>query len=70
MIPYGKQDISEEDILAVENVLRSSNLTQGPAVPKFEQAVIAHCNAKYAVALNMKLALSYALELRLRETCV
>lgn len=52
MIPYGKQDISEEDILAVENVLRSSNLTQGPAVPKFEQAVTAHCNAKYAVALN------------------
>ena len=52
MIPYGKQDISEDDIRAVEKVLRSSNLTQGPAVPKFEQAVIAFCNVKYAVALN------------------
>lgn len=52
MIPYGRQDITEQDILEVERVLRSSNLTQGPAVPKFEQAVIANCDAKYAVAAN------------------
>lgn len=52
MIPYGRQDIAEEDIKAVVEVLNSTHLTQGPAVPKFEQAVIRHCNAKYAVATN------------------
>lgn len=52
MIPYGRQDITEEDIKAVVDVLNSTHLTQGPAVPKFEQAVIRHCNAKYAVATN------------------
>lgn len=52
MIPYGRQDIIEEDIKAVVDVLNSTHLTQGPAVPKFEQAVIRHCNAKHAVATN------------------
>jgi len=52
MIPYGRQDITEEDIKAVVDVLNSTHLTQGPAVPKFEQAVIRHCNAKHAVATN------------------
>lgn len=52
MIPYGRQDITEEDIKAVVDVLNSSHLTQGPAVPKFEQAVLRHCNAKYAVGTN------------------
>lgn len=52
MIPYGQQDINEEDIKAVVDVLKSTHLTQGPAVPKFEQAVIRHCNAKHAVATN------------------
>lgn len=52
MIPYGRQDITEEDIKAVVEVLNSTHLTQGPAVPKFEQAVIRHCNAKHAVATN------------------
>ena len=52
MIPYGKQDINQQDIDAVIQVLKSTNLTQGPAVPKFEQAVLRHCNAKYAVAVN------------------
>lgn len=52
MIPYGTQDITEEDIQKVVEVLNSSNLTQGPAIPRFEQAVIKHCNVKYAVATN------------------
>lgn len=52
MIPYGKQDISQADIDAVVEVLKSTHLTQGPAVPKFEQAVLRHCNAKHAVAVN------------------
>jgi UDP-4-amino-4,6-dideoxy-N-acetyl-beta-L-altrosamine transaminase len=51
-IPYGRQSISEEDIRAVADVLRSDFLTQGPAVPAFEDAVKAHCGAKHAVATN------------------
>jgi len=51
-IPYGRQDISEEDIQAVVEVLRSDWLTQGPAVLEFEQAVSNYCGAKYAVAVN------------------
>ncbi|MDX5991190.1 UDP-4-amino-4,6-dideoxy-N-acetyl-beta-L-altrosamine transaminase [Ectopseudomonas alcaliphila] len=52
MIPYGRQDITESDIKAVLDVLGSSHLTQGPAVPKFEQDIIRHSNAKYAIAVN------------------
>lgn len=51
-IPYGRQDISEADIQAVVDVLRSDFLTQGPAVPAFEQAVSDYCGAQYAVAVN------------------
>jgi len=52
MIPYGKQDISNEDIDAVIDVLRSEFLTQGPVVPEFENAVAGKVKAKYGVALN------------------
>jgi UDP-4-amino-4,6-dideoxy-N-acetyl-beta-L-altrosamine transaminase len=51
-IPYGRQSISEEDIRAVTDVLRSDFLTQGPAVPAFEAAVKVHCGAVHAVAVN------------------
>lgn len=52
MIPYGRQDISEEDIQAVIEVLRSEYLTQGPAVPAFEKAVATYCGVQYGVAVN------------------
>ena len=52
VIPYGRQDISEADIQAVIDVLRSDFLTQGPAVPAFEQEVSRYCEAKHAVAVN------------------
>jgi len=51
-LPYGRQTISEDDIAAVLDVLRSSYLTQGPAVPAFEQAVAARVGARHAVAVN------------------
>ena len=51
MIYYGKQDINEADIQAVEAVLRSDFLTQGPAVERFEQRVAQYCGVKYAVAV-------------------
>jgi len=52
MIPYGRQDISETDIQAVVDVLRSDFLTQGPAVPAFEKAVADYCGAGHAVTVN------------------
>jgi UDP-4-amino-4,6-dideoxy-N-acetyl-beta-L-altrosamine transaminase len=52
MIPYGRQDISEADIQAVVEVLKSDFLTQGPAVPAFEKAVADYCDVKYSFAVN------------------
>ncbi|HEX4984487.1 MAG TPA: UDP-4-amino-4,6-dideoxy-N-acetyl-beta-L-altrosamine transaminase [Burkholderiales bacterium] len=52
MIPYGRQDISESDIAAVVEVLRSDWLTQGPVVESFEETVRRHCWAGHAVAVN------------------
>ncbi|MDY6937245.1 MAG: UDP-4-amino-4,6-dideoxy-N-acetyl-beta-L-altrosamine transaminase [Cyanobacteriota bacterium] len=51
-IPYGRQDISQQDIDAVVNVLRSDWITQGPAIPRFEQAVADYCGVKYVVAVT------------------
>ena len=52
MIPYGPQDISQADIDAVVEVLKSDFLTQGPMVPRFEQIVAKHVGAKHALAVN------------------
>lgn len=52
MIPYGRQNISQEDIDAVVDVLRSDFLTQGPVVPEFEKVVASYTGAQYAVAVN------------------
>lgn len=51
-IPYGRQDIDQADIDAVVSVLKSDFLTQGPVVPKFEQAVADYCGTTHAVAVN------------------
>lgn len=51
-IPYGRQQVTEGDIAAVVEVLRSDWLTQGPVVPSFEQAVAEYCGAPHAVAVN------------------
>jgi perosamine synthetase len=52
MLPYGRQSISEEDIQAVVDVLRSDWLTTGPKVAEFEEALAARVGAKYAVAFS------------------
>ena len=52
MIPYGKQDISPEDIDAVIDVLSSEYLTQGPLVPLFEEKISTIVGAKHAIAAN------------------
>jgi UDP-4-amino-4,6-dideoxy-N-acetyl-beta-L-altrosamine transaminase len=52
MIPYGRQDITQDDIDAVVAVLQSDFLTQGPAVPRFEAALAEATGAAHAVAVN------------------
>ncbi|MEZ8700488.1 UDP-4-amino-4,6-dideoxy-N-acetyl-beta-L-altrosamine transaminase [Vibrio cyclitrophicus] len=52
VIPYGKQDISQQDIDSVVDVLKSDFLTQGPQVPAFEKALTEHTGAQYALAVN------------------
>lgn len=52
MIPYGRQEVTQEDIDAVTDVLHSDFLTQGPKVPLFEDVVSKYCNASYAVSTN------------------
>ncbi len=52
MIPYGRQEITDADIEAVVDVLRSDLITQGPVVPTFEKSVAEYCGAKHAIAVN------------------
>lgn len=52
MIPYGRQDITNEDIDAVVSVLKSDFLTQGPAIPRFEGEITRYTGAKHAIAVS------------------
>ena len=51
-IPYGKQNITEDDIKAVNDVLKSDYLTQGPKVLDFEIAFSKYVGSKYAIAVS------------------
>lgn len=51
-IRYGKQSIDELDIKAVESVLKSDYLTQGPVLTEFENEFASYVNSSYAVACN------------------
>lgn len=52
LIPYARQDISPADIKAVSELLRSDWLTQGPAIPRFEEAVAKYVGVSHAVAVS------------------
>jgi UDP-4-amino-4,6-dideoxy-N-acetyl-beta-L-altrosamine transaminase len=52
MIPYGRQEIIQQDIDAVVDVLKSDFLTQGPQVPLFEKVIKCAVNAEYVLAVN------------------
>lgn len=52
MIPYGRQAVSDEDIKAVIEVLKSDFLTQGPVGPRFEQALCDYTGVNHAVTAN------------------
>ena len=51
-IPYGRQHISDEDILCVIDALKSDYLTQGPKIKEFEEAFASYVGCKYAIAVN------------------
>ena len=51
-IPYGKQDITDEDISEIIQVLKSSFLTQGPKISEFEKVFAQYVDARYAVAVS------------------
>ena len=52
MIPYGRQHITEEDISAVVDALKSDFLTQGPKIAEFENSFAKYIGSKYAVAVS------------------
>lgn len=52
IIPYGRQDISQVDIDAVVDILRSEFLTQGPAVEHFERVIADYCGVSHVTAVN------------------
>ncbi len=51
-IPYGRQNITEEDINAVVETLKSDFLTQGPKIKEFEKAFAKYIGCNYAVAVS------------------
>jgi UDP-4-amino-4,6-dideoxy-N-acetyl-beta-L-altrosamine transaminase len=51
-IPYGRQNITEEDLLAVRETLLSDFLTQGPKIKEFEEGFARYIGCKYAVAVS------------------
>lgn len=50
-IPYGKQNITEEDIQVVIKTLKSDFLTQGPCIHEFENSFAQYVGAKFAIAV-------------------
>ena len=51
-LPFSKPSISEEDISAVSDVLRSGWITTGPKAAEFEESFKSYCGAGEAVALS------------------
>jgi UDP-4-amino-4,6-dideoxy-N-acetyl-beta-L-altrosamine transaminase len=51
VIPYGRQNITDADIEAVVDVLKSDFLTQGPHITQFETNFASYVGSKYAVAV-------------------
>lgn len=61
MIPYSRQLITQDDIDALEAVLRSSHLTQGELTHTFESALSSVTKARYAISFNSATSALYAL---------
>ena len=59
-LPYGRQQIDEDDIGSIIEVLRSDWLTTGPKVAAFEQALVDYADCGYAVAVSSGTAALHA----------
>lgn len=68
-IPYGRQNITDEDIQSVVDVLKGDYLTQGPQIKLFEDAFAHYIGSKYAVAVSNGTAALHlcALALNIKE---
>jgi UDP-4-amino-4,6-dideoxy-N-acetyl-beta-L-altrosamine transaminase len=67
-IPYGKQNITEEDLFAVAQTLQSDFLTQGPEIKAFENAFAEYVKSRYAVAVSNGTAALHLCALALNVT--
>ncbi|TVR77525.1 MAG: UDP-4-amino-4,6-dideoxy-N-acetyl-beta-L-altrosamine transaminase [Chitinophagaceae bacterium] len=69
VIPYGRQHITDEDVQAVVETLKSDYLTQGPRIAEFEEAFANYVGSKYAVAISNGTAALHlcALTLKVQE---
>jgi UDP-4-amino-4,6-dideoxy-N-acetyl-beta-L-altrosamine transaminase len=65
-IPYGRQNITQEDIDAVVETLKSDYLTQGPKIKEFEEAFASYVGSKYAIAVSNGTAALHLCALALR----
>lgn len=52
LIPYGRQEITEQDIQIVIETLKSDFLTQGPAIQNFESSLSQYLGSTHAVAVS------------------
>jgi perosamine synthetase len=60
VLPYARPSIDEDDIAAVQAVLRSDWLTTGPKVPEFEAAIAERVGARHGVAVSSGTAALHA----------
>jgi perosamine synthetase len=49
-LPYGRQEISDDDVDAVVEALRAELITQGPLIERFEDALAEYVGAQHVVA--------------------
>jgi perosamine synthetase len=59
-LPYGRQTLTEADVAAATEVLRSDWLTTGPKVAEFEEAIADYVDARHAVSFSSGTAALHA----------
>jgi perosamine synthetase len=60
MLPYGRHAVTEADVAAVAEVLRSNWITTGPTIEEFEEAIAGFVGARYAVSFSSGTAALHA----------
>lgn len=60
LLPYGRQTLTETDVAAATEVLRSDWLTTGPKVAEFEEAIADYVGVRHAVSFSSGTAALHA----------